>query len=326
MLKRPMPEAAPVLPQGPEPAPVLPRGPEPAPVLPRGQWSREPLLHFLLLGLGLFLLHGWVGRSASAEGGTIVISRGRIEQLSIGFQRMHQRAPDSGELGALIDDAIQEEIYSREAKALGLDRDDTIIRRRLRQKLEFVSQDLTPIAEPTDAELEAYLQAQPQKFRTERRYGLRHVYLDPSVHGSRLVEDAERLLTELRRSGPAADLSGRGEASLLPQKVEQMAASELSRLFGAQFESALPALPLGQWSGPVPSGYGLHLVLLQQRDEERARALAEVRAELRREWIDARHEEANARSYAQLRARYAVSVERPASSDESPGVATGPQP
>jgi len=280
----------------------------------------------LLLGLGLFLLHGWVGRSASAEGGNIVISRGRIEQLNIGFQRMHQRAPDSGELDALIDDAIQEEIYAREARALGLDRDDTIIRRRLRQKLEFVSQDLTPIAEPTDAELEAYLQAHPQRFRTQRRYGLSHVYLDPSVHGPRLTADAQMLLTELQRAGSSADVRARGDASLLPQRVEKMAASELSRLFGAQFESALPALPLGQWTGPVASGYGLHLVLLQERDEARAAPLEDVRTELRREWIDARHEEANARFYAELRARYAVSVERPASSDESPGVATGPQP
>lgn len=306
-------------------ATVLPRGPEPA-LLQRFHSLREPLLHFVVLGLGLFLLHAWVGGPAIGEGGDIVITRGRIEQLTIGFQRMHQRAPDPSELDGLIDDAIKEEIYSREAKALGLDRDDTIIRRRLRQKLEFVSEDVTPIAEPSDAELEAYLQAHVQMFRAERRYDLTHVYLDPTVHGARLAQDAQALLTELRGVGSGAEVSARGDASLLPQRVEKMAAGELSRVFGSKFESALQELPLGQWSGPVASGYGLHLVLLQGRDEERTASLAEVRAEVRREWIDAQHAQANARYYAELRARYSVTVERPASSDESPGVATGPQP
>jgi hypothetical protein len=315
MLERPTPEGAPVIPRGPEPAPFQ-----------RFHWLREPLLHFVLLGLGLFLLHAAVGGPAIGKGETIVISRGRIEQLTIGFARMHQRAPDPSELDGLVDDAIKEEIYSREAKALGLDRDDTIIRRRLRQKLEFVSEDVTPIAEPSDAELQAYLQAHPETFRAERRYGLTHVYLDPTVHGARLAQDGQALLTELRRAGPSAEISARGDASLLPQHVEKMAAGELSRVFGSKFESALQELPLGQWSGPVASGYGLHLVLLQEREEEHTAPLPEVRAEVRREWIDAQHAQANARYYAELRARYAVTVERAPSSDESSGVATGPQP
>lgn len=288
--------------------------------------AREPLLHFLLLGAGLFLLHGVVGSSAAGAGEQIQISEGRIHQLTIGFQRMHQRAPDPAELEALIDDAVREEIYYRAAKELGLDRDDTIVRRRLRQKLEFLSEDVTPVPEPTEAELQTHLLRYPERFRTERRYSLSQIYLDPQRHGPELARDAQRLLGEMQRRGRDAELSGRGDPALVPQRFERASANELSRLFGAQFEGALAALPIGDWTGPVPSGLGLHLVSLRERDEERAATLAEARAEVRRDWVQSRRAEANARFYADLRERYVVTIARPPASEETAGVASGALP
>lgn len=282
------------------------------------KWLREPLLHFLLLGLGLFLVYGWIGGPAEGEGGNIVITQGRIEQLTVGFLRMHQRLPDNNELDDLIDDAIREEIYYREAKALGLDGDDTIVRRRLRQKLEFVSQDVAPVPEPSDAQLQAYLRQNPQRFRMERRYSLTQVYLSPQRHGSNLAGDAQNLLAELQRAGPTAATDGRGDAFLLQQRFEQIRASELLRLFGSKFEAALRTQPIGEWAGPVPSGYGMHLVLLRERDADRPAPLQEVRDDLRREWMHVQRTQANARFYADLRKRYDVSVERPAAIDASP--------
>jgi hypothetical protein len=185
---------------------------------------------------------------------------------------------------------------------------------------------VAPLPEPTEAELQAQLQANPETFRTERRYDLTQIYLDPQRHGARLADDAQRLLTELQRIGPTADTSGRGDAALLPQHFEKTAASELSRRFGAKFESALQGLPIGQWTGPVPSGLGLHLVLLQERDEQRSATLSEVREEVRRDWLQARHAQVNARFYAELRQRYVVTVAEHSRSAESPGVATGPRP
>ena len=285
------------------------------------RWLREPLLHFLLLGCGLFAVYGWVAGPAKGEATSIVITEGRIEQLTVGFLRMHQRLPDHAELEALIDDAIREEIYYREAKALGLDQDDTIVRRRLRQKLEFVSEDVGRVPEPTEAELELYLRDNPQRFRMESRYSLTQVYLDPQRHGPRLTDDAKKLLTELRRGGPAADANG--DASLMQPHFEKVPASELSRLFGEKFEAALRAAPVGEWSGPWPSGFGVHLVLLRERDAERAATLGEKRDEVRRAWVDARHAEANARFYADLRKRYDVTVARPATSAQSVDKVTG---
>ena len=271
----------------------------------------EPLLHFLLLGSALFLVHGWIGGPAGGEGGRIVITQGRVEQLTVGFLRMNQRLPDRAELEYLVDDAIRDEIYYREAKAMGLDQDDTIVRRRLRQKLEFVSEDTAPVAEPTDAQLLDYLQSNAQRFRVEPRYSLTQVYLDPQRHGPHMESDAHLLLVELQHGGATPNAGKRGDTFLLDQHFEDISASDLSRLFGPEFEAALRAAPIGRWIGPVPSGYGAHLVLVRERQPERTAALADVRDAVRREWLATQRAAANARFYADLRKRYVVSVDYP---------------
>lgn len=271
---------------------------------------REPLLHFMLLGFGLFLLHGWMAGSAGWAGKSIVITQGRIEQLTAGFARMNQRVPVASEVETLIDDAIREEIFYREAKALGLDQDDTIVRRRLRQKLEFVSEDVASVPEPTDVQLRDYLQAHPEKFRSETRYSLSQVYLNPQQHGQRLAGRMQVLLAQLQRVGATADASKHGDALLLEHRFQNVTASELVRLFGTEFETALRALPTREWLGPVPSGYGVHLVFVDKRDEGQAAALEHVRDEVRLEWVRDQREQANERFYTDLRKRYKVTVER----------------
>jgi hypothetical protein len=144
---------------------------------------REPLLHFLLLGAGLFLVHGLVRKNETREPDRIVVSLAQIEQMATGFAKTWQRPPTPEELGDLVRDRVREEVYCREALALGLERDDTIIRRRLRQKMEFVSDDIAALAEPTDADLEEHLRTHPDSFRVEARYAFRHVVLDPQKHG-----------------------------------------------------------------------------------------------------------------------------------------------
>lgn len=284
---------------------------------------REPLLHFILLGLGLFLLHGWMAGPGSGSGDSIVITQGRIEQLGAGFARMHQRAPDAAELEALIDDAIREEIFYREAKALGLDQDDTIVRRRLRQKLEFVSEDVSPVPEPAEAELQAYLSANPDKFRSESRYNLSQVYLNPAKRGPRLVEDTQSVLAQLRRAGASADTSRLGDAFLLEHHFGDATASEVARLFGARFETVLRTLPTGQWQGPVASGYGVHLVYVGRRQTGQVPALQGVRDKVRREWVHDQRQQANERFYAELRNRYQVTVESPSGQVSGPALAVG---
>ena len=207
---------------------------------------------------------------------------------------------------------MRDEVYCREAMALGLDKDDTVIRRRLRQKMEFVSDDIAAQTEPTDADLNAYLQAHPDSFRVEPRFTFSQVYLNPEKHGENLARDTAQLLAQLNQAGGKADVSALGDSFLLEHTFAAAPASEVAKQFGEKFAAKLGELAPGQWQGPVESGYGVHLVLVSERTEGRLPALAEVRDAVRREWANARRLEANEKLYEAMLTRYVVTIERPA--------------
>jgi hypothetical protein len=247
--------------------------------------------------------------STSGARGKIVVTAGQVEHLAAGFTKAWQRPPTDAELKGLIDDWVREEIATREAMALGLDKDDTVIRRRLRQKMEFVSDDIATQAEPTDADLSAYLQTHPESFRVEPRLTFSQVYLNPAKHGGHLARDAARALAELKHAGAAADLAALGDPFLLEHTFQSVPTSEIAKQFGEKFAAELGGLTPGQWQGPVASGYGVHLVLVNERIEGRLPTLAEARDAVRREWANAQRLEASRRFYEEMLKRYTVTVE-----------------
>jgi hypothetical protein len=271
---------------------------------------KEPLLHFLVLGALLFVGYGLLNRGDEPEPGRIVVTQGRIENLRATFSRVWQRPPSPAELDALINDYIREEVLAREALALGLDRDDTVIRRRLRQKMEFVANDLAAQAEPGEAELAGFLAKHPDRFRVEPRFTFRQVYLNADRRGDALKQDAERLLAELNRPGKEADFQTLGDATLLSPEFADVPANEVTREFGEEFKRQLTQLPGGRWDGPVTSGFGAHLVRVDERKPGRMPELPDIRAQVAREWADARRREDNERFFQNLLKRYAVTIER----------------
>jgi hypothetical protein len=275
------------------------------------QMLREPLAHFLVLGAALFLLFGTINRHGGSEPANIVVSQAQINHLATGFARTWRRPPTAEELEGLVRDYIREEVYYREAIALGLDRDDAVIRRRLQQKLEFVSEDVASLAEPTDADLRAYLLAHGEKFRTDERFTFSHVYLDPQRHQASISRDAADLLAKVKKAGTKADLSAIGDSFLLADHFEGIPRREVATLFGDKFAVALDDLALGEWQGPVESGYGVHLVHLSARTALREPALDDVRDNVRREWANAQRQQANEAFFQKLLSRYAVIVESP---------------
>jgi len=277
---------------------------------------REPLLHFLLLGAAIFAAYSLVSKGSSGEPGRIVVTQGQVASMAVGFTRTWQRPPTSDELEGLIRDRVREEVYCREAMALGLDKDDTIIRRRLRQKMEFITDDVAARAEPTDDELSAFLKAHADTFRVQRQFTFSHVYLSPERHGENLARDAEQLLAQLKQAGEKADVSELGDPFLLERQFQSLPASEAVKQFGEQFAAKLGELSPRQWQGPVESGYGVHLVWVSERTEGRVPALAEVRDAVRREWANARRLEGNEKFYQELLERYVVTIERPQPAEE----------
>ena len=272
---------------------------------------REPLLHFFLLGAGLFLLSGFVGESDQDQPDRIVVNASQIERLIEGWKKTRMRPPTIAELDGLIEDHIREEIYYRQALAMGLDRDDTIVRRRLRQKMEFLSQDLAARVDPTESELQAYLEENEDSFRLEPRIGFRHIYFNRDRRGARAHPDALHLLARLRGDDGTIDIATSGDPLPLPHDYESLPEREVINLFGRDFAAQLLSLAPGAWQGPLMSGYGLHLVFIRERTASKTPALALVRDAVSREWREARRQATNDELYQQLRERYTVVVERP---------------
>jgi hypothetical protein len=276
------------------------------------RWLREPVVHFMILGALLFAVYAWLQDDSAPPPDTIVVDDDRIADLTARFRRTWQRPPSDEELGGLIDSWVREEILYREGLALGLDRDDPIVRRRVAQKMRYLADDLADQT-PDDAELQAWFEAHPEDYRIEARYTLRQVYFDPLRHGDAIdavIDAARARLT----TGGEIDV---GDATLLPTALADASSGEVARTFGADFAAALDDLPVSEWIGPVRSGYGLHLVRIDAREPARHPSLDEVRAAVERDLLSARREDANDAVFEALRKNYVVQIE------PGPGAAGG---
>jgi hypothetical protein len=273
---------------------------------------REPLLHFLLLGALLFLAYGWLNRAGLAAPDEIVVSRSQVEGLVMQFERVWQRNPTAEEREALVESWVRDEVFYREALAMGLDQDDQVVRRRLSQKVQFILDTGSESTVPTDLELQDWLDGHADRYRIEPTYSLRQVYFDPARHGERLdavMAAAKRALAEGREAP--------GDPTMLPAAIEGGAA-DIERTFGAEFEQALRTLPVGAWHGPVRSAFGLHLVTLEARTDARPARLEDVRPEVVRDLMQARTEAAQDALYRDLRAKYAVRIKGDSTAAASP--------
>jgi len=276
---------------------------------PRTGWLREPLLHFLLAGAALFILFRVLNGGDTGAPREIVISEARVEALAENFARTWMRPPTPEELRGLVDDYVAEEVFYREAIAMGLDRDDTVIRRRLRQKMEFISEDVAAAVGPTDAELQAYLDKHAEKFVEPPRLTCEQVFLSSENRGDAARRDAERILAELTAGRGPANPQELGDPTLLPPAMEAAGLQEVANTFGTEFATQLDEAPVGQWAGPLQSGFGLHLVRVAARQSGTMPTLAEIRPIVAREWQAERRQETNAAFLSQLRAKYEVRIE-----------------
>jgi hypothetical protein len=279
------------------------------------RWGREPLVQFLAIGAVLFLLFEWRGAGPASR--RIVITPGQVDALAAGFARTWQRPPDEEELKGLIDEHVREEIASREAIAAGLDRDDTIIRRRLRQKLEFLTEDMSDLPPPTDGELNAWLDAHQDRYGQDPEVTFRQVHLSPDRRDLRLDSDAQQILAQLTAANAQVSVDALGDSRLLPAHVDRSSRSDVVRLFGDEFATALLEVEPDRWVGPIRSAYGVHLVFVSERIDGRVPSLDEVRPQVELDFSTDRRRRHLEATYERLLDRYEVVVER-----RQPGVQT----
>ena len=274
-----------------------------------GKLLREPLLLFLVLGALLFGLHTLV-TDQSPEPDTdmrIQVTTADIDRLRAGWQSQTGRPPQPQELQGLIDNFIREEVLVREALALGLDRKDTIVRRRLVQKMNFLVEDLALLNEPTEADVSDYFKQNPDQYRLPPRISFTHIYFSWDRRGDAAQSDAERALNQLAAADqPPLRSPELGEPFALPYEYSLQPPQEVAQLFGQSFADKLFDLAPATWQGLLVSSYGLHLVHVQERVEGRLPELVEVREQVLQDLIRERRQEAKARAYAVLRDRYEI--------------------
>ncbi len=264
---------------------------------------REPLLHFFAFGGLIFLLFVAVSGPSPEPTEVIVVGPERIEQLATGFQAVWRRPPTDDELRALINDFVREEIYYREALALGLDRNDTLIRQRLRQKMEFLTDTGADLLEPAAGDLEAHLAANEQTFRRRPRLAFEQIFL-----GENPAPESIKASLSALQSDPATDPSQWSERTLLPAQLGLSPPDAIDGVFGNDFFDRLAEIPSGVWAGPVESAYGVHLVRNIDSVSARMPPLEEVRDAVLRDWKAVKALELRELHYARLKERYAVEI------------------
>lgn len=279
---------------------------------------KEPLAHFLVLALAIFALYGALDRSDEPRADEIVVTGAKIEQLAGLFAKTWQRPPTASEIKDLIDDHVKEEILYREAIALGLDKDDTVIRRRLRLKMEFLSQAQAENATPSEAELEAFLKSNPNRFQIDPTLAFRQVYFSPERRGETIEQEVASVLETLR-ARPDTNPSMLGDPTTLPTELPLTRRASIGQIFGGAFAEAIARTPSGAWTGPLKSSFGLHLVHVDESKPGRPAALPEVRAGVAQEWANERRREAEEAQLAERLKRHRVRIEVRAGETAAPG-------
>jgi hypothetical protein len=265
---------------------------------------REPLLHFVLIGALLFALTAW--RQQQQDHSEIRITSGEVAQLAAFWETQSQRKPTAAELRGLIEERIDEEVLAREAVRLGLDRDDVIVRRRLAQKMAFVSDDLAVVGEPAEADLRAYFEAHKETYTTPDLYALRHVFFNPDRHGMALDADAQRALQRLARGANPNEV---GDPFMLARELADVSRDDIARDFGSGFAEAVTTSKPGTWAGPVRSPFGVHLVKLESHAPSSVARFEDVRDRVREACLAQQQQDANAALRAKLRQQYRIVVE-----------------
>jgi hypothetical protein len=270
-----------------------------------GKLLREPILHFLLIGIALFVIYGKVAAPDKA-GTRIVVSQPMVDAIGREFQARWSRPPSEQELAGLVDSQIRDEILYREGLALGLDRDDPVIKRRIRQKLEIIAEEETTRDAPTDADLAAYLTRNAARFTRPPTVSFEQIFFD----GSGSPADVERAVAAARAAVTrGADPATLGQRTMLPGRVDNTALDLVARDFGAEFAGRLASVPVGEWTGPLASGFGAHLVRVTERTPAALPPLATIRAQVVREWENERRTASLEESFRKLRDKYEIVVE-----------------
>ena len=267
---------------------------------------REPLVHFLLLGGLIFAVNAVLHPASAVDSHKIEIGKTDVERIRALYTQQWGAPPDAADMPNLLNNYIRSEILFREGAALGLAADDSVLRNRIMQKMEFLLQDTSSVQQPTEAEMQRYLDAHAQTYAVPEQVAFTQIYFSPSLRGDRAEPDAHAMLASLGRGGALP--SEHGDPSMLPTETGPQSRAEIEQDYGPEFAAAIFALPLGSWQGPIRSALGLHLVRVESHSAVRLPVLDQVRNRVHDDMVAEWMRAAADAAYAAIRARYQVVV------------------
>ena len=287
---------------------------------------REPLLHFLALGLVLFVAYAYIqrGRFGVESSRQIALSLDDLRTIEIYFESQWHRQPTPAEFQAMVEDKVREEVLYREALAMGLDKDDTIVKRRMAQKMQFLAEDVAAAHEPSTAELKAWFDKNKEKFALPSRYSFRHLYFSPDKRGQNAQADAAKALPKVTGQPEDSALAlSLGDRFMFQDYYGDRTPEAIAKEFGPQFAVALEKLKPGSWQGPVESGYGWHLVYVDTVIPGRIPAFEEMEPDVKTAWLAEQKQQAWQKAYADMRAKYTLLLPNPG---DQPAAKSPPKP
>jgi len=260
---------------------------------------KEPFFHFILLGGLIFLLYGFLNKDTQhPEGYDIVITPDQQVKMAVQYQKNFGTLPDSTILKNLVAAEIKNEIFYREALRLGLDTDDEIIRRRLKQKYEFIQMDQLTGEEPTEKELKTFFEKNQDQYKTPVTYSFDHHYFSPDKR----TDPSKDAIAFMNNGGPS-------DAFHIPSPLSNQDIDDLRNAFGFQFSEEIKVLDQEKATAVIKSGFGLHVVTLLSKSESVTLPYDEVKPQVYQDFLSQSRNNTNNAEYDRLRDQYDVTVE-----------------
>ena len=280
------------------------------------QLLKEPLVLFLLLGAGLFGLYTLVNDSVDDNADIIRITQGEISNLKSLFEKQWRREPTEDELDSLIQGHIREKVLYREALSIGLEKDDTIIRRRLVQKMEFIFGDLGTLVKPAEQALADFHIENADKYLSPPRMTFTQIYINTDAHGNQAEQRARELLGKLESLKPGdPELGEMGDRIMLPGRLQDASKKEVVNQFGASFPEQLTQIPPGQWAGPITSGFGWHIVFLESFEPSELIPVEQIRESVLNDYQYQQRKQAELLAYESLKSKYEIILDADATTN-----------
>ncbi len=266
----------------------------------------EPLFHFLLLGAGIFILYLLVQKNTSGDH-QIIINDNDVAHISSLYESQWHHPPTSDELTGLISEKIRQEVFYREALKMNLDQNDEIVKQRLAEKMEFLSNDLSKLVEPpTDEKLKTYFEKNKDKYLTPYSLNFYQIILTPERHTD-TRESAAELLRQFSNAKPE-ELKNQGDPSYLSFYFSNESAAKLKVDFAGEMAESIRTLPLNKWAGPIKSAYGWHLVYITKKVAPHLPSFSEVKKDLKRDYQNDQEQESRTEVYLDLKKNYEIEI------------------